>query len=89
MEFIERLLNVELGLPARFIIAFVTVLVLIGLTAWIIRRIGGGRGVMGAARPRGRRRPRAPPPRVGGGGAPRAGAGPPPPPRPPAAGGPG
>lgn len=44
MEFLEQLLNVELGLPARFIIAFVTVLVLIGLTAWIVRRVASSRG---------------------------------------------
>lgn len=52
MEFLEQLLNVELGLPARFIIAFVTVLVLIGLTAWVVRRIAAGRGGAGGGRAR-------------------------------------
>jgi flagellar biogenesis protein FliO len=33
----------ELGLPARFIVAFVLVLVLIGLTAWLIRQFGSAR----------------------------------------------
>jgi flagellar protein FliO/FliZ len=52
MEFLEQLLNVELGLPARFIIAFVTVLLLIALTAWIVRRVAAGRGGIGGVRTR-------------------------------------
>ncbi len=52
MGFLEQLLGIELGLPARFIIAFVAVLVLIGLVAWVFRRLGGGRG--GLTSPRGR-----------------------------------
>ncbi len=35
----------DLGLTARFIIAFVVVLALIGLTAWLIRRFSGGAGL--------------------------------------------
>lgn len=49
MEFIEDLLGVQLGLPARFIIAFVFVLLLIALTAWIIRRVAAGRGGFGGS----------------------------------------
>ncbi len=33
----------EMGLPARFILAFVLVLALIGLTAWLIRQFGSAR----------------------------------------------
>jgi flagellar protein FliO/FliZ len=33
----------ELGLPARFILAFILVLALIGLTAWLIRQFGSAR----------------------------------------------
>ena len=35
--------GLELGLPARFIVAFVLVLALIGLTAWLIRQFGSAR----------------------------------------------
>ncbi len=37
------ILGIELGLPARFIIAFVLVLALIGLSAWLIRQFGSAR----------------------------------------------
>jgi len=37
------ILGIELGLPARFLIAFVLVLALIGLTAWLIRQFGSAR----------------------------------------------
>jgi flagellar protein FliO/FliZ len=37
------ILGMELGLPARFIVAFVLVLALIGLTAWLIRQFGSAR----------------------------------------------
>jgi flagellar protein FliO/FliZ len=37
------ILGFELGLPARFIVAFVLVLALIGLTAWLIRQFGSAR----------------------------------------------
>ena len=37
------ILGLELGLPARFIVAFVLVLALIGLTAWLIRQFGSAR----------------------------------------------
>jgi flagellar protein FliO/FliZ len=37
------ILGLELGLPARFVIAFVLVLALIGLTAWLIRQFGSAR----------------------------------------------
>lgn len=48
MEFIEQILGRELNLPARFLIAFVLVLILIAISAWVVRRIadrrvGGGR----------------------------------------------
>jgi len=39
----SEVLGMELGLPARFIVAFVLVLALIGLTAWLIRQFGGAR----------------------------------------------
>jgi flagellar protein FliO/FliZ len=39
----SEILGMELGLPARFIVAFVLVLALIGLTAWLIRQFGGAR----------------------------------------------
>ncbi len=50
MELLEQMLGRELGLPVRFAIAFVFVLILIVITAWVVRRIadrrigGGGRG---------------------------------------------
>ena len=52
MEFIEQILGRELNLPARFLIAFVLVLILIAISAWIVRRIadrrvGGGRSGRG------------------------------------------
>jgi flagellar protein FliO/FliZ len=37
------ILGIELGLPARFLIAFVLVLALIGLSAWLIRQFGSAR----------------------------------------------
>jgi len=37
------ILGLELGLPARFVVAFVLVLALIGLTAWLIRQFGSAR----------------------------------------------
>ena len=43
MEYFEQLLGIELGLPARFIIAFVVVMVLIALTATAIRGFSGSR----------------------------------------------
>ncbi len=49
MESLQNLLGIQLGLPARFIIAFVFVLILIALTAWIIRRVASGRGGFGGA----------------------------------------
>ncbi|ESR26785.1 flagellar biosynthetic protein FliO [Lutibaculum baratangense] len=52
MEFLEQLLDVELGLPARFFIAFVFVLLLIALTAWIIRRLAAGRSALMGLRTR-------------------------------------
>jgi flagellar protein FliO/FliZ len=39
----SEILGLELGLPARFIVAFVLVLALIGLTAWLIRQFGSAR----------------------------------------------
>jgi flagellar protein FliO/FliZ len=39
----REILGLELGLPARFIVAFVLVLALIGLTAWLIRQFGSAR----------------------------------------------
>src|ERR1700682_5361316 len=39
----SEILGLELGLPARFIVAFVLVLALIGLTAWMIRQFGSAR----------------------------------------------
>jgi flagellar protein FliO/FliZ len=39
----SNILGMELGLPARFIVAFVLVLALIGLTAWLIRQFGSAR----------------------------------------------
>lgn len=47
------ILGIELGLPARFLIAFVLVLALIGLTAWLIRQFGSARAsTSGGARNR-------------------------------------
>ena len=48
----ESLFGAEMPLPVRFFIAFLIVLGLIGLTAWIVRRFGGER--LGAATGRGR-----------------------------------
>jgi len=42
----------EMPLPAKFFIAFATVLALIGLTAWLVRRFGANR--LGGANARGR-----------------------------------
>lgn len=39
----SNILGMELGLPARFVVAFVLVLALIGLTAWLIRQFGSAR----------------------------------------------
>jgi flagellar protein FliO/FliZ len=36
-------LGMELPLPARFFIAFLVVVVLIGVTAWLVRRFGANR----------------------------------------------
>src|ERR1700721_1119899 len=54
----ESLFGAEMPLPVRFFIAFLIVLGLIAVTAWIVRRFGGER--LGAATPRGR----PPPPAV-------------------------
>lgn len=43
MQYIEQLLGIELGLPARFLIAFVVVMLLIALTAAVIRGFAGSR----------------------------------------------
>jgi flagellar protein FliO/FliZ len=48
----ESLFGAEMPLPVRFFIAFLIVLGLIGVTAWIVRRFGGER--LGAATARGR-----------------------------------
>jgi flagellar protein FliO/FliZ len=48
----ESLFGAEMPLPVRFFIAFVIVLVLIGVVAWLVRRFGGER--LGAATTRGR-----------------------------------
>src|SRR5450631_3184726 len=48
----ESLFGAEMPLPVRFFIAFLIVLGLIGVTAWIVRRFGGDR--LGAATARGR-----------------------------------
>ena len=48
----ESLFGAELPLAVRFLIAFLIVLVLIGLTAWAIRRFGASRLGTGAARGR-------------------------------------
>jgi hypothetical protein len=48
----ESLFGAEMPLPVRFFIAFLIVLGLIGLTAWIVRRFGAER--LGAATARGR-----------------------------------
>ncbi|MFN0264124.1 hypothetical protein ACKTEK_09640 [Tepidamorphus sp. 3E244] len=50
MQYIEQLLGVELGLPGRFIIAFVTVMILIALSAALIRGFAGMRGNPGGSR---------------------------------------
>jgi len=47
----ESLFGAEMPLPVRFFIAFLIVLGLIGVTAWIVRRFGGDR--LGAATARG------------------------------------
>ncbi|MGE0846044.1 MAG: flagellar biosynthetic protein FliO [Flavobacteriaceae bacterium] len=47
MEFLDSLFGTELGVPARMIVAFVIVLVLIALTAWVIRKISGRAGGTG------------------------------------------
>ena len=39
----ESLFGAEMPLPVRFFIAFLIVLGLIGVTAWIVRRFGGER----------------------------------------------
>jgi flagellar protein FliO/FliZ len=49
---LESLFGAEMPLPVRFFIAFLIVLGLIGVTAWIVRRFGGER--LGAATARGR-----------------------------------
>ena len=48
----ETLFGSELPLAARFFIAFLVVLALIGLTAWLVRRFGANRLGGGAARGR-------------------------------------
>src|ERR1700719_4017331 len=48
----ESLFGAEMPLPVRFFIAFLIVLGLIGVTAWIVRRFGAQR--LGAATARGR-----------------------------------
>src|SRR5476651_784165 len=48
----ETLFGSEMPLAARFFIAFLVVLALIGLTAWLVRRFGSNR--LGAAAARGR-----------------------------------
>ena len=48
----ETLFGAELPLAARFFIAFLVVLALIGLTAWLVRRFGANRLGGGAARGR-------------------------------------
>ena len=48
----DSLFGAEGSLIVRFVVAFVIVLALIGLTFWLIRRFGGAR--VGAAAQRGR-----------------------------------
>ena len=48
----ETLFGSEMPLAARFFIAFLVVLALIGLTAWLVRRFGANR--LGGAAARGR-----------------------------------
>jgi len=48
----ENLFGAELPLAVRFLIAFVVVLVLIVVTAWVIRRFGGTRLATGTSRGR-------------------------------------
>src|SRR5246500_513021 len=48
----ESLFGAEMPLPVRFFIAFLIVLGLIGVTAWVVRRFGAAR--LGAATARGR-----------------------------------
>ncbi|TCT13541.1 flagellar biosynthesis protein FliO [Tepidamorphus gemmatus] len=43
MEWLEGMLGVTLNTSAKFIIAFVFVLLLISFTAWVIRTVAGGR----------------------------------------------
>lgn len=43
MQYLEQLLGTELGLPARFLIAFFAVMILIALTAAVIRGIASAR----------------------------------------------
>lgn len=47
MGFLDSLFGTELGVPARMIIAFIIVLVLIAITAWAIRKISAGPGQRG------------------------------------------
>ncbi|MCB1478692.1 MAG: flagellar biosynthetic protein FliO [Tepidamorphaceae bacterium] len=59
MQYIEQLLGFELGLPARFLIAFIAVMILIALTAAVIRWIASARsGSSGGGGGRGNRRQR-------------------------------
>jgi flagellar protein FliO/FliZ len=53
---LDSLLGVELSLPVKAIVAFVVVLVLLGIVTWLFRRIGGERP--GAPAGRGGRQPR-------------------------------
>ena len=46
----ETLFGSEMPLAARFFIAFLVVLALIGLTAWLVRRFAANRLGGGAAR---------------------------------------
>jgi hypothetical protein len=48
----DNLFGSAMPLPAKFFIAFMVVLVLIGLTAWLVRRFGAARLGAGAARGR-------------------------------------
>ncbi|MBX6427207.1 MAG: flagellar biosynthetic protein FliO, partial [Variibacter sp.] len=49
---IDSLLGVELPLPVKLILAFVIVLALIALAAWLFRRFAGDRAMPAAARGR-------------------------------------
>jgi flagellar protein FliO/FliZ len=53
---LDSLLGVELSLPAKAIVVFVVVLVLLGLVTWVFRRFSGDRA--GAPAARGGRQPR-------------------------------